>query len=392
MKKSKQENAQRHALLFVKAAKNGDLETVELMLQQRDNPMDVNITDSEGNTALHRAAANGQVELVRLLLDHHADVSILNRTSKRTALMTAILKTVERFYDHNWSNQHNLGTVEDRNLIVYLLLERMALTDNKLLIDHQDFHGYTALHWAAKVGSRPIVQAILNWGPNLTLRNCVGNTALHSTNFLNESESTQLEKLQCFFEHTNGYSNADYSTLQDRYGNTVLQRVVSYSIYYSLIEYLSGVIDVRVRDVNGDTALHLAAEKGLSKPFLDFLLCGHHGMDAANVRNNQGRTALMDAIIKTNTVAVIALYPVTDVDISDNEGKTALHYAVQKKESTYVDILLERDANLSIRDDKGNTALALACCLDDDENNLQLSMIFQLYRYGVAYGEQLNMI
>jgi len=353
-----------------------------------EHGIDVNITDSKGHTALYRAAANGQLDLVRLLLDHHADVSILNRTLKCTALMTAVLKT-GRSYDHDLINQHNMGTVEDRNLVVQLLLERIT---DKLLIDHQGLEGYTALHCAAAVGSIPTIQAILNWGPNLTLRNCEGGTALHSTFSWNESQSTQLEKLKCFFEHTNGYSNADYSTLQDKYGHTALQLVVSYSRHHSLIEYLSSVVDVRVRDVSGDTALHLAVERGLSEQFLDMLLRGHHGRDAANVINNQGRTALMDAVIKANTVAVVALCPVTDINICDNEGKTALHYAVQKKESMYVDVFLKRDANFSIRDDKGNTALALACCLDDYENNLPLSMIFQLYRYGVAYGEQSNMI
>ncbi len=99
----------------------------------------------------------------------------------------------------------------------------------------------------------------------------------------------------------------------------------------------------------------------------------------------------MDAIIHENTGAVMTLFPVTDINICDGEGKTALHYAVQMKDGTYVGMLLERDINILIRDAEGNTALALACSFHY-YSHLQLSTIFQLYRYGVAYGKHLNMI
>jgi len=127
---------------------------------------------------------------------------------------------------------------------------------------------------------------------------------------------------------------------------------------------------------------------------LDLLLRGHHGGDAANVLNNQGRTPLMEAIRMRDTAAVMALARMTNVNIADVEGKTALHHAIQMQDSMYVDVLLERGADISMRDVKGNTALALACFWHDSEDDftLRTSMLFQLYRYVVAYGEQSNMI
>jgi len=102
----------------------------------------------------------------------------------------------------------------------------------------------------------------------------------------------------------------------------------------------------------------------------------------------------MEAIITDNTDAVMALCPMTDINISDVEGKTALHYAVQNKEGMYVEMLVEQGANVTVRDTKGNTALTLASSLhySQDEFHLQLLLIFLLYKYDVAYGEQLNMI
>jgi len=394
-----------HAFLQIE---NTSIDKVALLLE---HGLNVNVqSEKDGFTALHFAAARKRVDLVQLLLDHNANVSIVGRKKKRSMLMAAILRHVKYYLGGEMDPQ--LGKLivdENQLLIVRLLLERIAATD-KSLLDHQDSQGFTALHFAAQFRCQPLLQEILNWGPKLTLQSRrTKETALHSTllgrvhhghEHDDNAQYDQLEKLKCLMEHTNGYSNADDRNLQDQDGRTVLQFAVTYHRpFLPIIEYLSGVVDVRIRDVNGNTALHLAAMHGLSEEFLTILLRGHFGMEAVNIRNNDGRTALMEAVIKRNTAAVMALCPVTDIDNTDVvEGKTALHYAVQLKQSVYVDLLLERDANIRIRDVNGHTVLALACCWydfdddDDDDIDYQLSMIFQLYRYGVAYGEHLNMV
>jgi len=348
-----------------------------------EHGLEVNAQDFDGRTALFYAAERRRLDLVRLLLDHNADVSIADRKCECTALMAALT--------HNhWDGFRLLGTDEDQLSIVHLLLTRSSQL-NENLIDRQDYAGSTALHYAANKSPVPILHELLNWRPNLTtLSYREGESALHVTQ-LSSISCVSIERLKCLFEHVHGY-RADLKNIQDYKGRTVLHTVVAcVSRYYSFIEYLSGVVDVRIRDVNGDTALHIAARRDQSKQYIDVLLRGHHGKDAANVRNNQGRTALMDAIIKRKTEAVMTLIRVTDIDISDVKGKTALHYAIQMKEFKYLYMLLKRDANFLVRDDEGHTALALACSLPDFDSCSQLTMIFQLYRCGVAYGEHLTM-
>jgi ankyrin repeat protein len=57
------------------AARNGDIQVVELLVNRG---ADVDIQDQGGNTALHLAAANGNVEVVELLVNRGADINIQN--------------------------------------------------------------------------------------------------------------------------------------------------------------------------------------------------------------------------------------------------------------------------------------------------------------------------
>jgi len=195
-------------------------------------------------------------------------------------------------------------------------------------------------------------------------------------------------------EHANGYG-LNGINIQDGQGRTVLHLALEKAgSSKSVIEYLSTKVDVSIQDVEGNTPLHIAVKCDHSKVLVQMLLRSRHAAEAANTLNGLGRTPLQEAVLLNHANLVQAIGLIADVNVrSNHDGKTALHYAVTARATTCLEVLLMLNANVSVRDNDGNTALALACnSCEDDENHSQLTMIFELYKLGIAYGEVSNMI
>ncbi|XP_057483161.1 putative E3 ubiquitin-protein ligase XBAT31 [Actinidia eriantha] len=146
------------------AVQFGDLETVETLLQR--NPSLVNQTTVyDRQSALHIAAANGQIEIVSMLLGRSVKPDLLNR-HKQTPLM--------------------LAAMHGRFSCVQKLIEAGA---NILMFD--SINGRTCLHYAAYYGHSDCLKAILSaarsshvaasWGYArfVNIRDGKGATPLH---------------------------------------------------------------------------------------------------------------------------------------------------------------------------------------------------------------------
>lgn len=124
---------QRNALLT--AAHQGDGLLVEVAIEEG---ADINAKGPEGNAAIHIAVIQGYAEIVRLLLDLHADINI---------------KTTP------------LGDRRTRK-----------------------FHGgRTALHWAAEKGHEDIARLLVDSGADINAKNCTDRTALQEAIWLNKT-------------------------------------------------------------------------------------------------------------------------------------------------------------------------------------------------------------
>ncbi|PIN22005.1 26S proteasome regulatory complex, subunit PSMD10 [Handroanthus impetiginosus] len=146
------------------AVQLGDLEIVEAILK-RDSSLINHSTVYDRNSLLHIAAANGQIEILSLLLDRSVKPDVLNR-HKQTPLM--------------------LAAMHGKISCVKKLIEADA---NILMFD--SLNGRTCLHYAAYYGHSDCLELILSaardshvsasWGYSrfVNIRDSKGATPLH---------------------------------------------------------------------------------------------------------------------------------------------------------------------------------------------------------------------
>jgi len=269
------------------------------------------------------------------------------------------------------------------------------------LIDCQDSDGQTGLHYAVIFESLELLPELLNWKPNLEIESTGTRrrwTALDlAVHRIAGSNTTgkYWDIVRCLIEHPNGYGRDIFMCYRVRALCLAIEKE-----YYNLtiIEYLSNITDLRIRrNVDGNTALHLAATKQCGPGnIMPILLRSPYAADAVNIRSShRGTTVLHDVIIHgQNSDTVQSIAEMANVNLPDHNGKTPLHYAVAASNPSNVRILLDCKADVCIRDHDGNTAFVLACCcaVVTQNKKTQLSNIYELYRHGIAYGELSNMV
>ncbi|KAI8514586.1 Unconventional myosin-XVI [Branchiostoma belcheri] len=126
----------------------GQTGVVKLLIQ---HGADVGARDEDGETALHWASVNGHTGVVKLLIQHGADVGARNKDGE-TAL-------------HRASGNGQTGVVE-------LLVQHGAD------VGARGEDGETALHWASVNGHTGVVKLLIQLGADVGARDKIGKTPL----------------------------------------------------------------------------------------------------------------------------------------------------------------------------------------------------------------------
>lgn len=244
------ENWAGETALFV-AAEYGYYELVRELIEFYDLPA-AGIKAKNGFDALHIAAKQGDLEVVKVLMEAHPELSMTVDIANTTALHTAATQGRIEVVNYFLESESSLATIAKSN-------------------------GKTALHSAARNGHVEVVKALLSKEPRITTRtDKKGQTALHMACKGQNNLDVVAELIR-----------ADASTINtvDSKGNTPLH-IAARKGRTQIVKFLLGQkeTDTRVVNRSNETAMDAAEKQGNSDITA---ILQEHGVVSARAINPQ---------------------------------------------------------------------------------------------------------
>lgn len=347
------------------AAAAGDLQKVKDLINAG---VDINGGDSQnGRTALMQAIASGKKDVVNLLLRAHADVNAkdnMGLTPLGYAAGNRQPEMIKALRAHG--ADPNLANVDGVTPLMLAAISADEKSIDALLtgkdgadVNGTDKNGNTALSLAAGMGLAHTVKALLDHKADFMARDNDQRTPLMEAASQGNPECIKvlLNKLGEF-----PILREDVLNAKDKDGRTPLMEAAAKG-NEDAVKLLAGSkdIDVNQKDNSDRTALLEAAAQG-SPEMLKALLA--KGADPNIVENQNQRSPLMEAAAHGPSQAVEILArlkkPPIDLNLQDKDGHTALMEAIGRGDVKSVKALLQAGARTDIQDNDGDTALSLA--------------------------------
>jgi ankyrin repeat protein len=273
---------------------------------------------AKGNSSsLHQAAADGDIEQVKLLISKGADVNAKDGEEK-TPLHHAA----------------KAGKME----IVQMLVE--AGSD----VNAKDRRGRTPLRLAGRYES-DTVRLLIEAGADVNVKYNRGMTPLHRVlNYVNRYVEKQRDLAKLLVA-----KGADVNST-DKYGRTPLHlaATLSHKDIAELLLAKAAKIDERDNE-SGSTALHYAARFG-NKNVAELLIARGADIDA---KDKEGRTPLYIAVHHDYKVAELLINKGADGDIKTESGQTLFQLAQERRsiESTFASMIFDGEPNSNFGSD-----------------------------------------
>ena len=267
---------------LISAVKKHNIERVASYLRASSRHGDLNMQDSDGNTALIWAVRKDEKKMVKMLIEAGAAI---NTKSKK--------KEIKKKFVYG---ETFIRTIPGR----------------------------TALNWAVEGGRNEIVELLLSAGADVAEQDNPGNSPLY---LAVRRGDVEIAELLISFGAVIGVFYSGAGRIEPLYlgagtGNVEMVRLL----------LNAGVVNVNEpRLVNGHTALFIAAGRG-DKVIVRLLI--ERGADV-NWQDRKGRTALYEVVDggwdKVGVVEML-MKAGADATIQSNDGSTALDVAAGQKE------------------------------------------------------------
>jgi ankyrin repeat protein len=354
-----------------KVASTGRIDSCRLLLARDSNL--VHLRDVNECTPMMLAARVGHIDIVRLLLEHGADVNAISKL-RSAALIAASLHNHVEVVDCLLKAGADVNATDSNGYCALMAAvegECMALPVVQLLLDHGanvdgiNKNGRSALLIAAHCGRVCMMELLLQRGCSITAVDYNGNTVLMTAAATEQRAAAEWSLQHGVDVHAVDRSGQNVLLIAARLGNvamlellvlhglsvhaadnsgeTLLMVVVSRGHKAAAEWLLQHSVSINATKSNGFTALHSACTGSSDHVAMIELLLAN-GADLHHCAYGQA-TALYVAVHYCNLQCARALIAAgVDVHIVDSNGMMLLHMAVMSRRSALVQLLLEHSA------------------------------------------------
>jgi len=341
----------KHVHALHQAAANGDIDQVRILIAKG---VDVNAHDDAKLTPLHYVAKSGIAEIVQLLLEAGADVDAKEgKNNEKTPLYYAAAagnKEVVKLLVEAGADINDVGKNNWPPLCVAIEGNQIAVVE--YLIAHgADINASGALGAAAYYSNVEMVQLLIANGADI---NATSWIAIHAAVVQRRRDTVE-------FLIKNG---ADIN-LKDSDGRTALYKAFQrgYLDIARLLEVNGAEVgeevgDLSLKDDRGLTDLHNAAVVGNQK-LAELLLSKGAKVDERD--DNYEFTALHYAArFGTTKVAEVLIAHGADIKAKDKWAYEPIHWAAYHDRPEIIELLIAKGADVNVKTSLGKTPLELA--------------------------------
>ena len=287
--------------------------------------------DAAGRTAAHLAASAGSEELIRLLQDSGANLSLRDHQS-----------------DSIWHQAASAGHAK---------LLQSGLASSRKLVDLKNGRGRVPLHAAAAGGHLDVVEVLIAAGARFNALDNAGESSLHVAAERGHAMVCRALVLTASYERwvgleePEGGDDVDESDADDILSASYVRReymLKQQRLFVNARSWSTGSTALEKASVLG----HVAVVEELLK------LSGD-----SSAKNMWGRTPLHAAVNENRqaVVAAIVAHAPDTVEIEDENWMTPMHLAARVGLVSLVELLLTAGADTEAMTKDGRTSLHLAC-------------------------------
>ncbi|XP_052090920.1 serine/threonine-protein phosphatase 6 regulatory ankyrin repeat subunit C-like isoform X2 [Mytilus californianus] len=339
------------------ACRKRNYNTVKTLLKSN---IDINQTDSKKRTPLFIASVVdrrssgicGNKDIVRLLLDHYADVSICDQNNcfiPDVARIHGYADIIDIFVKYQFKSKNSKNGESDIKIFNASKEGHIEVIHNfigkEYSLNIRNKYGQTPLHVACIHRRYNIIELLLNNNCDI---NAVDNNS-RSALFL----ACEIGDEEIVLQLGNNYADVNIS-------NYVSQSPIHIACefgYTNIVKTLSRTCFINLTDSNNCTPLYLASKYG-RYDIVQLLISKNADI---NYTDNDNKTPLFVAC-EASHIDIIKLLVDNEVDINlgNNHNETPLHIACKQGDGNIAQLLIAHGADVDFIDNEGQTPLHLA--------------------------------